>query len=446
MNFLNKFFKIEEKGSTVGTEVVAGCITFLSMCYILFVNSGMLGGLEGLSVGGVFTATAIAAIIGTLIMGLFANYPIALAPGMGMNAMFVYTICYGMGFSAYEALALVSLSGIVFLIISVTGVRKAIINAIPSALKKAIGAGIGLFVAYIGLKNAGILEISGAGIPQVGDLGNPMVIIGVFGIILTIVLFIMQVRGAIILGMVGTVIVSLIANWCGLNVGIGKLGSIVSMPEAPAFGKLIEGFKTMEFNVNFFVAIFSLLFLDFFDTAGTLVSVGAKAGLVNENGELQNAERALFADASATVIGAFVGTSSTTSFVESMSGVEAGGRTGLTAVVVAFLFFLSLFFGNLTAIVTSAATVPALVMVGILMMQQVADIDWSDISVAVPAFVAIIFMPLAYSIAVGIAAGFIFYVIAKCAAKKVKEISPIMWVLTALFVVYFVLYATNLYA
>ncbi len=443
--FLNRYFKIEERGSKISTEIIAGLITFLSMCYVLFANVNTLS-VTGMNPEAIFTATAIAAIIGTALMGVLANYPIGLAPGMGMNALFAYTICGAMGYTFQEALAMVLISGIVFLLISVTGLRKTIINAIPASLKKATGAGIGLFIAYVGLKGAGVLEISGADFPQIGDLTNPAVLVAIVGIVLTIVLFILKVKGAIIIGIVGTTVLNVILHAAGVDVGITKLGTVVGLPKAPEFGAFIDGFKSMHFSIEIVLVIFTLLFLDFFDTAGTLVTVGSKAGLVSEEGELINCEKALFCDATATVMGAIVGTSSTTSYVESMAGVEAGGRTGLTAVVIAILFAVSLFFGPLTKVVTSACTCAALVMVGILMMQQVKDIEWEDISVAVPAFITIILMPLSYSIAIGIAAGFIFYTIAQIASKKIKEISVITWCLTALFIIYFVVHALKIYS
>ncbi len=441
--FLNRFFKLEERGSNVKREIIAGLITFLSMAYILFVNPTILAE-SGMDAGGVFTATVIAAIIATLLMGIYANYPVALAPGMGMNAMFTYTICLTFGYSWQQALFFVFISGVIFLLISLTGVRKAIINAIPNSIKKATGAGIGLFIAFIGLQKSGIIISSGATLVQFGDLTNPITLLAIFGIILTVVLYLLKIKGSIIIGIASTAVLGCILQLCGVEVGVqfGEgINAFISTPKAPAFGKLFTGWDSFKWDFSAILVIFSLLFLDFFDTAGTLVSVGGSAGLIDENGELKDCDKALLCDATATVVGAIVGTSSTTSYVESMAGIEAGGRTGLTAVVVAICFAFSLFFSPLLSVVTSACTCCALVMVGILMLQQVKDIEWDDLSAAVPAFFTIILMPLAYSIAVGIAVGFIFYTICKIATKKIKEVTPIMWVLTVLFLLYFVVTA-----
>ena len=339
-----KMFKLKEKGTTVKTEVIEGVTTFLAMAYILAVNPTMLKE-AGLSYDGVFLATALSAGIATLIMGLLANYPVALAPGMGVNALFTYTIVLTMGYSPEAALAAVVVSGLIFLIISVTGIRKAIINAIPHQLKLSIGAGIGFFIAFIGFKNAGIIVGSDSTFVALGDLTNPVVLLALFGILITIILMAKKVPAAVFYGLVITAVVGIIFGLFGVE-GMPKMPSaIVSFDlDTSGFGLFMNGFGELFSHPDCVVALFSLLFVDFFDTAGTLISVANKTNLVDQNGELENIEQALVADSVGTVIGGILGTSTVTSFVESTAGVEAGGRTGLTACVTAVLFLLSIFF------------------------------------------------------------------------------------------------------
>jgi len=433
-NFLNKFFKLEEKGTNVKTEFVAGLTTFLAMAYILFVNSSMLE-MTGMSWGAVFTATAIAAIVGTLIMGLLANYPVALAPGMGLNAFFTFGVVFGLGFTWQQALAAVFCSGVVFLILSFSGVREKIINAIPNNLKYAVGGGIGLFIAYIGFINAGLVDLS-TGVPALGGLtGNTL--LAVIGLIITVILYVRKVKGSIFIGIVATSIIGIIFGLVPLP------GGIVAMPEAPHIFEAFNGFAGIAI-FPFLVVVFSFLFVDFFDTAGTLVTVGRRAGLVDEEGQLRDAGKALLADSTATVVGAVVGTSNTTSYIESLAGIEEGGRTGLTAVFTALFFLLFMFLSPLLSVVTAAVTAPALIMVGILMASQLKNIEWDQIEVAIPAFLTLIIMPLTYSIANGIAIGFIVYVITMVTTGKRKEISTLTYVLAAVFVLYYVLMQLNL--
>ncbi|WP_050636262.1 NCS2 family permease [Candidatus Stoquefichus sp. SB1] len=435
---LEKIFKLKEKGTTVKTEILAGVTTFLAMAYILAVNPQMLGE-TGMSVQGVFLATAISSAVATIVMGLLANYPVALSAGMGVNALFTYTICFSMGLSYQGALACVFVSGIIFLIISITGLRKMIINAIPAQLKLAIGAGIGFFIAFIGLKNAGIIVASEATAVALGNLKDPAVILAVFGILITIVLLAKKVPAAVFYGLLITAVAGVVAGLCGIK-GMPQLPSgIVSVDfDFSLIGAFASGMEELLAHPSCLVAIFSLLFVDFFDTAGTLVAVTNRANLIDENGELENVDKALLADSIGTVFGATMGTSTVTSFVESTSGVEVGGRTGLTAITTGILFLLSVFFSPLLSCVTSAVTAPALVVVGILMAQQLKGIDWDNIVYAASGFMTVIFMILAYSISDGIAIGFITYALTMVGVGKAKEVKPIVWVLVLCFVVFLV--------
>lgn len=436
---LEKLFHLKDKKTNVKTELVAGLTTFLAMAYILAVNPSILGQ-SGMDANSVFMATAISAGIASILMGVLANFPVALAPGMGVNALFTYTVVLGMGYSWEAALASVFISGVIFLLISVTGVRKMIINAIPQQLKLAIGAGIGFFIAFVALKNAGIIVADSSTGVALGDLTAPTVLLAIFGILITIALVIKKVPAAVFVGMVITAIVGLICGAFGVE-GMPALPETFfttdfSMSTFGAFGKGFGELVADPFNC--FVIVFSFLFVDFFDTAGTLVAVGNRCGLVNENGELENAEKALLADAVGTVVGAVFGTSTVTSFVESTSGVEAGGRTGLTACTTGVLFFLSVLISPIVlSTATSAVTAPALVVVGMLMAQQLGGVDWDDFIAAAAGFVTIIIMILSYSIANGIALGFITYSVAMAASGKAKKVSPIIWILDIIFVLYF---------
>lgn len=432
-----KMFKLKEKGTSVKTELIAGLTTFLAMAYILAVNPGMLG-ITGMSVQSVFLATAISAGISSIIMSVLANYPVALAPGMGVNALFAFTLCGSMGYSWQAALAAVFLSGIIFILISVTGIRKMIINAIPAQLKLAIGAGIGFFIAFIGLKNAGIIVANESTFVALGKLSEPTVLLAVFGLVITLFLLAKKVSAAVFVGLVITAVVGVICGLMGIE-GMPMLPQqVFSFDfEMPTLGAFASGFGELFSNPNTFIALFSLLFVDFFDTAGTLLGVANRANLVDENGELERIEPALLSDAIGTTIGAILGTSTVTSFVESTSGVESGGRTGLTACTTGILFLLSVFFYPLLSTITNAVTAPALIVVGILMAQQLGGIDWNDFVFAAAGFTTVIMMILCYSISNGIALGFITYAVAMVGTNRTKEIKPIVWVLVAIFIVYF---------
>ena len=425
---MEKFFKLNEKGSNVKTELIAGLTTFLAMAYILGVNPSVLAD-AGMDKASVFLATAISAGVASIIMGLVANYPVALASGMGVNALFAYTICGQMGFSWAAALSAVFISGVIFILISVTGVRKAIINAIPLQLKLAIGAGIGFFIAFVGLKNAGIIVASPATFVTIGNLTDPTVLLAIVGLLITIALVIKNVPAAVFVGMVITAIIGIILGFMG----------IANMPTLP------EHFISFDFELQAFGSCFSGIselfanpFQAFFDTAGTLVAIGNRIGLINDKGELENAEQALVADAFGTVFGAVLGTSTVTSFVESSSGVGVGGRTGLTACTSGVCFLLAVFLSPLIlSTVTNAVTAPALIVVGIMMAQQLKGIDWDDMIFAAAGFVTVIMMILMYSISNGIACGFIVYTVAMIAAGKAKEVHPTVWALMVIFVLYF---------
>ena len=434
---LEKIFKLTKKKTNVKTEVIAGITTFLAMAYILAVNPTMLSE-TGLSYDGVFLATALSAAIATLIMGLIANYPVALAPGMGVNALFTYTLVFSMGYSPEAALAAVVVSGVIFLLISVTGVRKAIINAIPQQLKLSIGAGIGFFIAFIGLKNSGIIVGSESTFVALGNLKDPSVLLALFGIIITIILMARKIPAAVFYGLVITAVVGIIAGVFGVK-GMPVMPEGIISFDLDTSGLMIftKGFGELFSHPDCIIALFSLLFVDFFDTAGTLISVANKTNLVNQDGELENIEQALVADSVGTVIGGFLGTSTVTSFVETTAGVEAGGRTGLTACVTAILFFLSIFFAPVLSVVTNAVTAPALFAVGISMASQLGGVDWDDIVFSAAGFVTVIIMILTYSISDGIAFGFIIYGLTSIVSGRVKDIKPIVWVLILVFVLYF---------
>ena len=436
---MDKFFKLEERQTSVSREVIGGITTFLAMAYILAVNPNILSA-SGMNWGSVFTATAISAAIATLIMAFLANLPVALAPGLGLNAFFTFTVVQGMGCSWQLALTAVLIEGILFIILSLFGVREAIIRSIPDGLKKAVAVGIGLFITIIGLNNAGIVSTdTGTLIGFVNfDLAHSAAIVAILGLIITIVLYGLNVPGAILIGIVITTII-------GIPFGVTKIPENwkpISVPEAPHFfafdfkGIFINA-ETGSFSLavlgKFFVIFFTFLFTDLFDTIGTLLGVAEQADLKDENGNIQNAKGALMADAVGTVAGACLGTSTVTSFVESSSGVAAGARTGLASVVTAAFFLVSLFLSPMFALIPSAATAPALIFVGYLMMKSVVDIKFDDPTEGVPAFITIMVMPFSYSISKGIAWGIIAYVIAKCAGKKIKEIPLITWILAGIF-------------
>lgn len=426
---MEKFFKIKEKGSTVSREVVGGITTFLAMSYILAVNPGMLGSIAGMNFGGVFTATAVSAAVATLIMAFLANMPVALASGMGLNAFFTYTVCGQMGCSPWFALTAVLLEGVLFILLSFFGVREAIINSIPGTMKKAVAVGIGLFIALIGLNNAGIVTSANGTIIGFNsiDMSHATALVAIIGLIITVVLYILKIPGAILIGIAATTII-------GIPFGVTTVPENfkpVSVPSAPFLFKF-EWAGVL--SLKFFGVFFTFLFTDIFDTIGTLMGVAEQGNLVDEKGNIPNVKGALLADAVGTVAGACLGTSTVTSFVESSSGVAAGARTGLASVVTAFFFLLALFFTPLFALVPSCATAPALIFVGFLMMQSVSKINFADITDGIPAFITIMVMPFGYSISKGIAFGMIAYVIAKIAGKKTKEIPVVTWILAVVFI------------
>ena len=445
-------FKLKENGTTFSTEVTAGLTTFFTMAYIIAVNPGLLSQ-AGMEWGAVFLATIIASIIGTLIMGLVANVPYAQAPGMGLNAFFVYTVCFGLGFTWQQALSMVFLCGLINILITVTKLRKYIIKAIPKSLQNAIGGGIGVFVAYIGLLNIGIINFDG-GVPAISTLDQPSYWLFLIGLVLTIILLVCKVKGAILIGIVVSTIL-------GIPMGVTTMTESVSFTEAcsalpSTFGAIFtsEGLVSLFSDLSrlplVLITIFAFSLSDTFDTIGTFIGTGRRSGIFSEEDEKamdtapgfkSKMDKALFADATATSIGAIFGTSNTTTYVESASGIAAGGRTGLTSVVVAICFAISAFLATFVSAIPSAATAPALVVVGIMMTSAFKEIDWPDFSEAVPAFFAGLFMALCYSISYGIAFGFISYCIVKICKKEAKQINPILWVASFLFILNFVLLA-----
>ena len=427
---IERLFKLSENHTTFRTEVLAGITTFLTMCYIIIVNPLILAE-TGMDHGAVFVATCLAAAIGCLVMGMIANYPIALAPGMGLNAYFTYSVCLGMGVPWQTALAAVFVSGLVFLAISFLKIREAIVNAIPMSLKFAIGGGIGLFLALIALKNAGIIVDNSATLVGLGNIKQPTVLLALLGFLFIVVLHHFKIRSAIIISIL---VITVIATVLGLNEFKGVVGHIPSI--TPTFMQMdFEGL----FTASMVGVIFVFFIVDLFDSTGTLVGVAHRAGLL-QDGKLPRLKKALFADSTAIVAGAALGTSSTTPFIESASGVAAGGRTGLTAVVVALLFLSCLFLAPLAQSVPSFATAPALLFIGVLMIQGITHIDWDDITEAVPAFLTIVFMPFTYSIADGIAMGFISYALVKLFTGKAKTVPYMVWIIAALWVFKFIVF------
>lgn len=439
---MKKYFQFEELGTNYRREFIGGLTTFLAMAYILVVNPITLSLMDipdlpdsmRMDYGAVFVATAVAAAIGSLLMGVLARYPIALAPGMGLNAFFAYTVVLTMGIPWQHALGGVLISGIIFIFLSLSGLREKIINSIPAELKYAVSAGIGLFITFVGAQSAGLIVNNDAVLVGLGDFTDGNVLLAIFGIIITVILMTKGVNGGIFIGMVLTTIVGMIA---GLIDVPGKV--VDSVPSvAPTFGAAFGAYSDPSFfSTSMLVVVLTFLFVDFFDTAGTLVGVANQAGLMKEN-KLPRAGKALLADSTATIVGAIFGTSTTTSFIESSSGVAAGARTGFASIVTAGFFLLSLFFFPLLEVITSAVTAPALIIVGVLMVASLGNIDWTKFEIAVPAFLTIIAMPLTYSIATGIAIGFIFYPITMIVKGRIKEIHPIMYGLFVIFVLYFI--------
>lgn len=459
---MEKFFKLKENGTDVKTEVIAGITTFMTMAYILAVNPNILAD-AGMDRGAVFTATAVAAFLGTALMALLANYPFALAPGMGLNAYFAYTVVLGMGYSWQTALTAVFVEGIIFIALSVTNVREAIFNAVPRNLKSAVSVGIGLFIAFIGLQNAKIV-IGGATLVElfsikgynsihaaegiagsVNDVGIT-VLIAIIGVIITALLVVKEVKGNILLGILATWILGIIAQLTGLYVPNPALGLFSVLPDfsnglsIPSIGPVL--FK-LEFDkimsLNFVVVMFAFLFVDLFDTIGTLIGVSTKAGMLDKDGKLPNIKGALLADAIATTAGAMLGTTTVTTFVESASGVSEGGRTGLTAMTTAVLFAVSLLLSPIFLAIPAFATAPALIVVGFYMFTNVVHIDFSDMTEAIPCYICIVAMPLFYSISEGISMGIISYVLINACTGKAKKVTPLMYVLSILFILKYAL-------
>lgn len=433
---LEKLFKLSEHNTNVKTEVVAGITTYLTMAYIIFVNPSILK-LAGMDYGAVFVATCLAAAIGTLIMGLWANYPIALAPGMGLNAFFTFTVVMEMGYSWQSALGAVFFSGLIFTVLSLFKIREWIINSIPLSLRLGIAAGIGLFLALIALKSAGIVVDSPATLVTMGDLSDPKVILAIVGFFIIVSLSYRRVLGSVMIGILVVTVLSMLPIY-GTETGVlNQLNGVVSMPPslAPTF---MEMDLAGALEVGMLSVIFAFLFVDLFDTSGTLVAVAQQGGLLDKDKRLPRLGRALMSDSTATMAGAALGTSTTTSYIESTAGISAGGRTGLTAVVVAALFLLSLFFSPLAGSVPAYATAGALFYVAVLMTAGLAEVDWKDLTEAAPVFVAAIAMPLTFSIANGIAFGFITYAGIKLLSGRREDVSLSVLVLAALFVVKFI--------
>ena len=425
---MEKLFQLQAHKTNVRTEIIAGLTTFLAMAYILAVNPLILSD-AGLNAGSVFTATALSAAIATLMMAVLANLPVALAPGMGLNAFFTYTVVIGMKYSPATALTAVFLEGLLFILLSFFNVREAIVESIPINLKKAVAAGIGLFITLIGMKNAEIIVDNPATLVGLGNVTSGPALLGIIGLVITAVLYVLRVPGSILLGILITTVIGIPM---GVTVPFGgwENWSIVSVPAAPVFWNF--DFSNV-FSFQFFTVFFSFLFVDIFDTVGTLVGVTNRAGLIDKDGNIPRVKQALLSDAIGTVFGAMMGTSTVTSFVESTSGVAAGGRTGLTALTTGVFFLIALIFSPLFLLIPSAATAPALIIVGFLMLSAAAEIDFTDPTEGIPAFLTIVMMPFAYSIAEGIVYGIMSYVILKAVTGKFKQIPIITWVLFVIF-------------
>ena len=432
---LAKLFGFDNSKHSVRTEILAGITTFLTMAYILAVNPGIFSALDGMPGGAVFTATALAAIVGTLVMALYAKKPFALAPGMGLNAFFVFTVCLTMGHSWQFALTAVFLEGIIFILLTVTKVRRWLINAIPGTLKKAIGAGIGLFIAFIGLQNAGIIVDNGATLVSLGNVTEGTALLALIGLVITAALIMAKVRGGMLIGIIVTAAIGLLIKDPATGQAITHLpDKWISAPDSlsPIFCQF-EWSQILSWDM--LAVVFTFLFIDMFDTMGTIIGVHQGAGLIQKGGdEIPGVERMFLADSIATIAGACFGTSTTTTYVESAAGVSDGGRTGLTAFTVALCFGLALLFSPIFLAIPGAATAPALVLVGVMMMPSIKTIHWDNYCKAIPAFITIIMMPLCYSISDGILLGVIAYVAMHALSGKFKEISLTMWILAALFV------------
>lgn len=427
---LNKLFGFDSSKFSLRTEILAGITTFITMSYILAVNPSIFAMLEGMPTGAVFTATALAAIIGTLVMALLAKLPFGLAPGMGLNAFFVYTVCLGMGYSWQFALTAVLIEGILFIIITLTNIREAIVHAIPESLRYAISGGIGLFIAFIGLQNANIIVANPSTIVALGEITSAGALLTIGGLILTACLVVKRVPGALLLGMIITAVT-------GIPLGITNFNGIIDLPHsvAPIFCKFDwSGI----FSIDMVIVIFTMLFIDMFDTIGTLVGVCTKAKMLTPEGKIPKAKQAFMADAIATTAGACLGTNTTTTYVESAAGVAQGGKTGLTAFVIACCFILSLFFSPFFLAIPAAATAPVLIFVGLFMFESVKNIKMEDYTESLPAFLCVIFMPLAYSISEGIMMGMISYVVINLLTGNHKRLSVMMYILAIMFLMKYI--------
>ena len=427
---LTKLFGFNPSTTTIRKEIVAGITTFLTMSYILAVNPSLFSQLDGMPGGAVFTSTAIAAIVGCIAMAFIGKLPFGLAPGMGLNAFFVYSVCLGMGYSWQFALTAVLIEGLIFIVLTLTNVREAIVNAIPLSLRNAIGAGIGLFIAFIGLESAGVIVHSDATLVTLGNITSGSALLALIGIVITGFLFAKNIPGAIMIGILITMII-------GIPMGVTEFQGVLSHPESisPIFCKF-EFDKVL--TLDMLVVVFTFLFIDMFDTVGTLVGVCTKAGMVDEKGNIHRIKEAFMADSIATTVGAMLGTSTTTTYVESAAGVAQGGRSGLTAFAVAICFAVALFFSPLFLSIPAAATAPALVIVGLLMLEPIKYIPFDDFSESIPAFICIIVMPLSYSISNGILLGMISYVLMNLITGKKSKVTPVMTVLAVLFVLKFI--------
>ena len=439
--FLAKAFGFDPMKNDIRTEIIAGITTFLTMAYILAVNPMIFGNLGTMPVGSVFTATALSAIIATVVMAVYAKKPFALAPGMGLNAFFVFTVCFGMGYPWQFALTAVLIEGVIFIILSVTKVRSWILNAVPVSLKHAIGAGIGLFIAFIGLQSAGIIVDNGATLVGLGKLTEGKALLAVIGLVISCTLVMLHIRGGILLGILATAVIGMFIKDPATGAALTQFSGVVKSPDSvePIFCQFV-GWDQI-FTIDMLVVVFTFLFIDMFDTMGTVVGVAAKAGLLDEKGNIQDAEKVFMSDAVGTVCGACLGTSTTTTYVESAAGVGAGGRTGLTAFVAAICFAIALFFSPVFLAIPGAATAPSLIIVGMMMMNPVTEVNWLNYRESIPAFLCLILMPLSYSISDGILIGVIAYVVLYALSGKFKDISPMMWILAALFICKYVFLA-----
>lgn len=427
---LQRLFGFDPSQTTIRKEIIAGITTFLTMSYILAVNPSMFCALDGMPGGAVFTSTALAAIIGCLAMAFWGKLPFGLAPGMGLNAFFVYSVCLGMGYTWQFALTAVLLEGFTFILLTVTNVREAIVNAIPHSLRNAIGAGIGLFIAFIGLSSAGVVVKNDSTLVALGDITSGSALLAIIGILITGFMFIRNIPGAILVGILATMVI-------GIPMGVTEFKGILSRPEsiAPIFCQF-EFDKI--FSLDMLVVVFTFLFIDMFDTVGTLVGVCTKANMFDKNGKIYRIKEAFMADAIATTAGAVLGTSTTTTYVESAAGVAQGGRSGLTAFVIAICFAVALFFSPLFLSIPAAATAPALIIVGLLMLEPIAKIKWDDFTESIPAFICVIMMPFTYSISNGILLGMIAYVLINFMSGKHRRITPTMYILALLFILKYI--------